>query len=319
MPSLDLTGRTVPWDVVSGQMPQFYSGIWDVYRGGAPTPLTPEEQVAPLDPAQQAAFQAATQYGTTGPGAGIADYATGQLGAGLPLDQVQAYQDVFGELAPGLNMEEVGGYVDNDILQGQIDAALRDPYRQFSEQTMPGIDFGASTTGGFGTRADLASDVATRGYLDRATDIAGQLRGDAYSRALSTALGTRGQDIGFMTDAARTALGTAGTARAQEFGLTPTAYDIGAENIALQEAGGAGRQEYEQMLRNAALRNWELGTDLPWNWAERYSGLAFPAAGAFGDVYGRGGPDLGEYITGRLAGGAADIFLNQISDWLGGG
>ena len=276
MPSLDLTGRTVPWDVVSGQMPQFYSGIWDVYRGGAPMPLTPEERVAPLDPAQLAAFESATQYGSTGPGADISEFATGQLGAGLP-------------------MEEVAGYVDNELLQGQIDAALRDPYRQFTEQTLPGIDFGASTTGGFGTRADLAEDVATRGYLDRAADISAQMRGDAYSRALSTALGTRGQDLQF----------------------APTAYDIGAENIALQEAGGAGRQEYEQMLRNAALRNWELETDLPWNWAERYSGLATPPAAAFGDVYGRGGPSLGEVLGAEFAGNASELFFDQISRWLG--
>ena len=56
--------------------------------------------------------------------------------------------------------------------QPLVNAAMRDPMRQFTEQTMPGIDRTASGRGNMNSsRAGVAQGIATRGFNDRYADM----------------------------------------------------------------------------------------------------------------------------------------------------
>lgn len=73
---------------------------------------------------------------------------------------------------------------------------LRDPYRALTESTLPGITangIGMNTFGG-GSRGEIQSAIAQRGFMDRATDLAAQLRSDAAGNLSS--LGQYGAQLG---------------------------------------------------------------------------------------------------------------------------
>lgn len=85
----------------------------------------------------------------------------------------------------GFDPNNVGRYIDNNVLAGQIDAAGRDVMRNLNENTLTGIASGAAGTGNSGsTRAGIAAGVAIRGAGDRIGDIAANMRGNAYSQGL---------------------------------------------------------------------------------------------------------------------------------------
>jgi hypothetical protein len=59
-----------------------------------------------------------------------------------------------------------------DTSQPLVDAAMRDPTRQFTEQTMPGINRAASGQGNMNSsRAGMAEGIAARGFGDRYADM----------------------------------------------------------------------------------------------------------------------------------------------------
>lgn len=59
-----------------------------------------------------------------------------------------------------------------DTSQPLVDAAMRDPTRQFTEQTIPGINRMASGQGNMNSsRAGMAEGIAARGFADRYSDM----------------------------------------------------------------------------------------------------------------------------------------------------
>jgi hypothetical protein len=193
-------------------------------------------------------------------------------------------------------MDEVMGYYDNDLVDSMIDASLRDPTRQFTEQTMPGLDMYEAFSGGEGSTADLARGVAERGYADRAADVGAQIRGGAYNTALNTALRTRGQDQN----------------------MASLANNIGLGNIEALLGGGGMLQDQDQAMKDAAVRNWGYNRDAPWQWAENYSDLTMNPTNVFGMKHGYNPtPSLGEYLQGMLGGNLVDAGSDMLSGWLG--
>ena len=82
-------------------------------------------------------------------------------------------------------------------LQGSYDAAMRDPIRQFNEQTIPGINMGASGAGqAFGTRGANQTAIAARGLQDRAADTASQLWANAANQANAGAMAGGQMNLG---------------------------------------------------------------------------------------------------------------------------
>jgi hypothetical protein len=266
-----------PWSLVNQGLQQFYPQIFDLWNQGPGAPLSPEQQVAGLTPQQQQAMAQMAQWGQ-GTGGQIQDFATGQLGAGL-------------------DMGQVAQYADNPYLDDQITAALRDPYRQLTEQTLPGMDVMQAATGNTDSvRADMAEAVAQRGYADRASDVAANMRGAAYGRGLNTALSTRNQDIDF--------------ARLGQ--------DIGLGNIdTLLQSGGLG-QFQNQKLADAGMRNWQYNQGAPWNWAESYSNLVSPPAVSFGEKFGPDtSADFMDVLLGSLTSGAIKGAQGPLQDLFG--
>lgn len=150
--------------------------------------LSPDQLVAQFSPWQQAAMS--SQFDAGGNQAMMANalYGPAMQGlAGFGVGQ-QALGGILGQGAmqnQGVNMDYVGGLIDNDVLQSQIDAATRDPYRQLTEQQLPAAGLAAAASGNTGsTRRGVGEAILQRGYEDRAADIGGQMRGQAYSQAL---------------------------------------------------------------------------------------------------------------------------------------
>lgn len=80
------------------------------------------------------------------------------------------YQDLYDQA--GQDRMGAAQQYSLDTSQPLVDAAMRDPMRQFTEQTMPGINRTASGQGNMNSsRAGVAEGIATRGFNDRYADM----------------------------------------------------------------------------------------------------------------------------------------------------
>ena len=86
----------------------------------------------------------------------------------------------------GFDQSNLNRYINNEVLNNQIQAATRDVERNFLEQAMPSIGSAAAAAGASGSsRAGVLEGLALRGAQDRAGDIAANIRSNAYNRALN--------------------------------------------------------------------------------------------------------------------------------------
>ena len=133
--------------------------------------------------AQTAGTGSALNYATNAMGGN----AQGGINTAMNTGNTMAGNAAMGNAAvnAGFNANNVGQYMNNDVLRGQIDAAGRDVMRNLNENTLTGIASGAAGTGNSGsTRAGIAAGVAIRDAGDRIGDIAANMRGNAYSQGL---------------------------------------------------------------------------------------------------------------------------------------
>ena len=88
----------------------------------------------------------------------------------------------------GLDFDLVNRIADNPYMTGMIDASLRDPTRQLTEERLPGLAAYGAASGNMGSTLRGKSEMkALRGYEDRAADVGAQMRGQAYSQGLGVA------------------------------------------------------------------------------------------------------------------------------------
>ena len=146
--------------------------------------------VAGARPEQTASFQSALDFtngqGKAANGLGLG-VSAGSAGAGLAgtTGAMGGLFDYAGSDATGSTIANAGRYMNNDLINGQIDAALRDPTRQLTEETLPGVNSHAAATGNTNSsRTGVAEGVARRGYEDRAADTAAAIRADAYKTGI---------------------------------------------------------------------------------------------------------------------------------------
>ena len=98
----------------------------------------------------------------------------------------------------GFDQNNLSRYINNDLLNAQIDAATRDVGRVLNEQTLTGIGSAAAGTGNSGSsRAGIMEGVAVRGAGEMVGDIAAGLRGQAYNNALNIEAQRAAQNAGF--------------------------------------------------------------------------------------------------------------------------
>lgn len=122
---------------------------------------------------------------------GLNRSAQGQAGQ-LGQMQLGIGSNLMGGLGSAFNYWNQAQQGDPELLM----SIMRDPYRALTEQTLPGIEaqgIGMNTFGG-GSRSDIQSAIAQRGFLDRSTDLAAQLRSDAAGNLAG--LGQYGAQLG---------------------------------------------------------------------------------------------------------------------------
>ena len=90
----------------------------------------------------------------------------------------------------GFNQNNLNNYINNDVLNSQIDAASRDVTRNLQENQLVNINSQAAASGNMGSsRAGIADGIAMRGAQEQIGDISAQLRGNAYNTALGIEAG----------------------------------------------------------------------------------------------------------------------------------
>lgn len=215
----------MPQDIANMTMDQLKNG------------LPPEQQIAGLTPYQMEGIGGMFNYAQ---GRGT-DIANAQYGAGMnTLGMGQNMLGTFAGSGPsqnmGIDMNQIAQYIDNDLIQGQIDAALRDPYRQLTEQQLPIARLSMAGSGNTGsTRGDIGQAILERGYQDRAADISSGIRGNAYAQALG---------IGAQQASQNANLGASWLSQMGNLGLAGTQ---GGMNM-LGQAYGTGMANYQNML-----------------------------------------------------------------------
>ena len=154
-----------------------YSGLLQQYASGG-TPLSSYG-------VSQGTLDGMTSAGTSA----IGGLSQGQSVANTVAQQ--ALQDPTQQIASNAN-----SYINNDVINGQIDAVNRDISRTLSEQTLPGLNQQATAGGNLNSsRAGMAEAVATRAAQDRMADNAATIRSNAYNTALSTSANQYNQGL----------------------------------------------------------------------------------------------------------------------------
>lgn len=113
--------------------------------------------------------------------AGNTGYALGQANMGLSGALNNALTN-----PTAYNQANAAAYANNPVVNGMIDASLRDVARNLNQNTLPAQDAAAIRTGNLNSsRAGVAEALAIRDAADRGADIASQIRSDAYNRGLA--------------------------------------------------------------------------------------------------------------------------------------
>lgn len=288
--------------------------------------MSPDEQVAGLNPEIMQAIGQMTGYGAEGgTGNAILDMLM-QGGSGV--DAMGAGQDLITQAASrgpsvdaGADLGRVAEMADNPFMDQMVDAALRDPTRQFTEQQMPAARLAQAMSGNTGsTRGAIGEAVLQRGYEDRAADIGASIRGGAWQDALGLEAGRSARNAG-LDQTFTQLLGGFGTnlasTGAQSANVLNLANNIGLGNMELLLGGGNIMRGYEQDIKNAEMRNF----DQPVQDMQAYTDILNSLSGSFaGQTTTTQGPGA---LSGALGGLStwlgSDMAAGMFDGWGGGG
>ena len=102
----------------------------------------------------------------------------------------------------GFDINNVGNYINNDVLQGQIDAASRDITRNLQQDTLPRIQSLAANAGSSGSsRIGNLMGTATGMANESIGSISANMRGNAFNQGLGIEANRAGQNAGFQQGA----------------------------------------------------------------------------------------------------------------------
>lgn len=278
------------------------SGIFDQTQTSLGIPWNPLQQ--PTLTGVDYIGNLLSQGAWTGPyTAGISDYQTGGISQGADASMLASglanqFQQYGSQLAPGLTqafnyyqgamnggtqnpwltntnqyLGLAGQIADNPYLNSQITAALRDPYRDLMENTMPGISLAGNMAGqAGGSQEAVLRAIAERGYADRAADVGAQMRGAAWNQGLGIADQSAGNDYLLAQNAANNLSQLGG----QGLGLMGKAYE--ARQGGASDLFNWGTQQ--QSLGNQQLQGQMQQFYAPWELAKSYGSYINPLAGS---------------------------------------
>jgi len=209
-------------------------------------------------------------------------------------------------------MDFAASIADSPYLNSQITAALRDPYRGLTEGALPGNAMNAVMMGqSGGSGREVGDAIARRGYEDRATDIGGQMRGNAYQTGLNFANQAATGDQKAAWDSALQLSGLG----AQGLGYLGEGYGWDQTGATDQYNWGTTTQNLENEQLDANMREFYE----PWKMIENYGNYVNPltenlftrtseqdqlmpwlfgSEGPLSEIGGKLGDEFGEYIKG---------------------
>lgn len=180
--------ETKPWDGQSDYLRQIFWNTKQNYLDRSSKPGYEGQFYADVDPAlmdfsRGALSGAQGSYGVAGQ---VLNSGRPLLGQGaLYGGNANALYDRMSTNPSASIAKGAGQFINNGVLNGQIDAASRDVTRNLSEVQLPSVARDAADTGNLGSSARGAAEaILMRGAQDRIADIGATMRGDAYARGL---------------------------------------------------------------------------------------------------------------------------------------
>lgn len=162
----------------------------------------------------------------------------------------------------GFNAANAGQYMNNGLLNSQIDAASRDVVRNLQENQLTGIASNAAGTGNSGSsRAGVMAGIAARGAGDRIGDISASMRGQAYNTGLGIEANRASQNAGFQQQANLANQGAYNSMLQYGAGMGQNAFNTNQQNqqFGAGMAAQLGQQGYGNMLSGANMMNQGIG------------------------------------------------------------
>jgi hypothetical protein len=157
------------------------------------------------------------------------------------------------------NVAAASAYMNNPLVQGQIDAVNRDVARNLNENTLPTLNMQASAGGNLNSsRAGAAEAVATRAASDQMADNASNIRSAAYNNGLQLAEQARSTNL----NAANAANGQVGnyanmgfsnTLNGMNFGEGQRQFNVGTQQQANAQLGQAASMGTENATAQTEL------------------------------------------------------------------
>lgn len=158
----------------------------------------------------------------------------------------------------------------NPYMDASITAALRDPYRQLTEQQLPGIAMGAQQAGNAPSRRSILEGITRRGYEDRASDVGAQMRGQAWQTGLGMAGNAADRDQLFSQNSAMQ-LGNLG---GQGLGYNAEGYNFNQLGAKDQAGWGNLQQGLDEKQVQANIQQYYE----PWRLQDAYGQYVNPLA-----------------------------------------
>jgi hypothetical protein len=217
-------------------------------------------------------FRQMQTFGTGGVGQGFGG------GVGVANAGAGALTGALGDLrgfTPGATGDairsEAAAYANSPEADGIINASLRDPYRQLTENDMPSNLRNASARGtNMSNKVQQRAAILDRGFQDRAADVSAGVRGDLYTRGIDTALrqlqGNDASRFGALTAALQggtNAIGAGVDARTADIGQNINLFDLAGR-------GGSAEAAGRQANLDNILQRWNFSTQQPWTGLNNY-------------------------------------------------
>ena len=157
----------------------------------------------------------------------------------------------------GFNAANAGQYMNNSLLNGQIDAASRDVVRNLQENQLTGIASNAAGSGNSGSsRAGVMAGIAARGAGDRIGDISASMRGQAYNTGLGIEANRASQNAGFQQQANQSNQGAYNNMMQFGAGMGQNAFNSNQQNqqFGASMAQQLGQQGYNNMMTGVGMQ-----------------------------------------------------------------
>lgn len=194
----------------------------------------------------------------------------GASGDAMGIAQNVAANPFQGAQNQGFDQNNLSRYMNNDVINGQIDAASRDVTRNLYENQLTGNAAQAAGTGNTGSsRRGVMDAIAMRGAGDRMADISSGIRSDAYNNALGIEASRASQNAGMAQQTGlagdQTRMGAAGMLNQmgqQGAGMLMNANNLGTSFANNQITAGNAFQQDENNNIAANMRQWQAPQDL---------------------------------------------------------